>query len=1100
MKTGLRYLVYLIWCAGVFFSSIYIFTSGFLLQRHVLPNQTLCNDARCIQPPAVYKKAIILLVDALRYDFCTWNTTLAAETAKIKSATSQSGKQQKVPETKSELTGSIKNGHYFRNQLPVFEKYSQKDAVTGARHGKLYKFLADPPTTTMQRLKGMTTGSLPTFIDVSSNFASYEIQEDNLINQIIKKNKTIFFSGDDTWTSLYPDSFVKSDPQPSFDVWDLDSVDTAVTKFIHGQLSGEWDVLIGHYLGVDHAGHKYGPNHPEMTRKLGEMNSAIQHVVQNLPNDTILLVFGDHGMTDSGDHGGGSSAEVEAALFVYGKKLAFNDQRGAISSVSQIDLVPTLSLLLGIPIPFSNLGMMIEDLFIPTMLLPDDGSHTKLTSFSKDDLIKFRMSYMKTNVNQVHRYLTSYLGAGGQFPEKTNSMVRKLASEVINRPGAMSPHETMVLYSRCKEFLKAAKEMCQSVWVNFDDKAITSSLTFILLHLMTLTLLLCKPQHRLLSTFISGFILIILGASILIGSLFGASVAVIGEKLDWMVESGGGLFQLLLVFATFITIVANAMCLLWKLRYSLKELLFETIVNISFETFVTFILFILISVSVVSNSFVIGESGVVCFCLVSLLILSSIKHTRSILNHFLVIFSVGLIRVCCVYIRCREEHGPECTLTQFHKPLSTLDHETSFYRNWRYFITLMSLLIITVINHVCLSTAGNLNGLFLSVLVAKYLPGIISVMMASYWALQAFPSPLVMKILPWQHNMLAIGVFATAALGVIVILISPRLVYFKRDMSRGQNSVLTDFSNIPGYFNYMKSNWKSHGSLVEKTGTKTLGYGLGTCISAPVLCILVLTVLVSMLISGDGQSPAVLSQFLLILVIIIMSAHFRLKQKSCSVENLLNVPFSHLFVWILLESLSFFITGHQATFPHIQWSAAFIGLEGTQLAGESYSGHIIPGLLIGWNTFSCSLLSSLALPLLMFAPFSTYLLIPTLRPRSHNTHHQHTNGTGGLFTSDIYKELERGESLLLDHAENVRNATFNLSIKFLVIKGFKVFCCMLSAAVLRRHLMVWKIFAPKFIFEAVGFMVSVVALLAANLVTSRVFNFLTISVLKWKMS
>ena len=38
------------------------------------------------------------------------------------------------------------------------------------------------------------------------------------------------------------------------------------------------------------------------------------------------------------------------------------------------------------------------------------------------------------------------------------------------------------------------------------------------------------------------------------------------EKLDWIVESGGGLFQLLLVFATFITIVANAMCLLWKLR------------------------------------------------------------------------------------------------------------------------------------------------------------------------------------------------------------------------------------------------------------------------------------------------------------------------------------------------------------------------------------------------------------------------------------------------------------------------------------------------------------------------------------------------------
>ena len=57
---------------------------------------------------------------------------------------------------------------------------------------------------------------------------------------------------------------------------------------------------------------------------------------------------------------------------------------------------------------------------------------------------------------QVNRYLASYLAAGGHFPEKTAARLKKLASEVINRPGAMSPHETMVLYTRCKEFLKVS--------------------------------------------------------------------------------------------------------------------------------------------------------------------------------------------------------------------------------------------------------------------------------------------------------------------------------------------------------------------------------------------------------------------------------------------------------------------------------------------------------------------------------------------------------------------------------------------------------------------------------------------------------------------
>lgn len=49
---------------------------------------------------------------------------------------------------------------------------------------RLYEFLADPPTTTLQRLKGLTTGSLPTFVDAGSNFATPEIDEDNFVDQV----------------------------------------------------------------------------------------------------------------------------------------------------------------------------------------------------------------------------------------------------------------------------------------------------------------------------------------------------------------------------------------------------------------------------------------------------------------------------------------------------------------------------------------------------------------------------------------------------------------------------------------------------------------------------------------------------------------------------------------------------------------------------------------------------------------------------------------------------------------------------------------------------------------------------------------------------
>lgn len=62
----------------------------------------------------------------------------------------------------------------------------------------------------------------------------------------------------------------------------------------------DWNLLIAHYLGVDHAGHRYGPNHPEMTRKLDETNTRLKRFINELPPDVLLFVIGDHGMTETG--------------------------------------------------------------------------------------------------------------------------------------------------------------------------------------------------------------------------------------------------------------------------------------------------------------------------------------------------------------------------------------------------------------------------------------------------------------------------------------------------------------------------------------------------------------------------------------------------------------------------------------------------------------------------------------------------------------------------------------------------------------------------------------------------------------------------------
>jgi phosphatidylinositol glycan class O len=109
-----------------------------------------------------------------------------------------------------------------------------------------------PPTTTMQRIKALMSGTLPTFIDASSNFNSYVIEDDNLIQQLANNNKSVVFTGDDTWISLFPlEHFKETHAYPSFNVKDIDTVDRSVNKILMTILntkSTQWDLIIAHYL------------------------------------------------------------------------------------------------------------------------------------------------------------------------------------------------------------------------------------------------------------------------------------------------------------------------------------------------------------------------------------------------------------------------------------------------------------------------------------------------------------------------------------------------------------------------------------------------------------------------------------------------------------------------------------------------------------------------------------------------------------------------------------------------------------------------------------------------------------------------------------
>lgn len=48
-----------------------------------------------------------------------------------------------------------------------------------------------------------------------------------------------------------------------------------------------------------------------------DAEKMIQDIINRMDDSTTLIVFGDHGMTEDGNHGGGSELELRTVMFAY---------------------------------------------------------------------------------------------------------------------------------------------------------------------------------------------------------------------------------------------------------------------------------------------------------------------------------------------------------------------------------------------------------------------------------------------------------------------------------------------------------------------------------------------------------------------------------------------------------------------------------------------------------------------------------------------------------------------------------------------------------------------------------------------------------------
>jgi len=1067
----------------IMFSGVLIFSQGFLLTRRAFENSNQCNlikqgnlwnqkfnstqmdseianissnvEETCWYPQR-FKKAVVLIIDALRYDFLRWEDD---------------------PE---------KIDPYFSNKLTIIHKLLTEQPNNAFQ----FQFKSDPPTTTMQRLKGLTTGTLPTFIDAGRNFAASAIIEDNLIKKIVTNGKRITFMGDDTWESLF-DEYLdeKSIYCDSLNVWDLYSVDNKIKENLFPTLEQkekDWDFLFAHFLGVDHCGHRYDPSNEYMDLKLREMNGVIEKVIEDIDDDTLLIVFGDHGMTEEGDHGGETENELNAGLFFYNKKGLINEnsdkkffenfinelkpieietEHEIYRTIPQIDFASTIALLFGLPIPFENIGSIIPELF----WYPSPYGKSKNI---ESNILQNLMEAVRVNTYQIQTFVESYYASNrivrDTATEKYQALEKKLQIFMENHKDGIFDNDNEELKSIILEYISHNRQTLvnfRQVWTKFNVPLFCFGLCILFLGIICEVIYLLS-DHNIIDFNTTHHYWFPVGC----GSIF--TLLINYGIFEKVVKSIFGVTLTFEPYQMFLGGFSFGACLGYIISYLIKSEgrksiinnIKSSIINNKVELFPIVLIFghgILLN----SDSYIIYEDSVVQYLLQSVgvyFLYNAFKQQIGQIRNRIILYTVlfmVIIRITSFFDLCRDERKGKCTTTI----------KTSITS---YYLYLCSLIFFPYL----LKKFINDNYYSISKPMLKYIIPVGLIAAALYWAIDTLE---VLSALPKNLNYLTEVKYYTARYGYVVIPILALGIWaffpitFESKIEPSKVNKNTNILNFYGIKNHLGSSYLLFLAIIAMAiiqVSKPISSLVVVLIFLALICMLQICALEKesnqIMESAEKvwkSKPEEEKKKLLqemekekeeeaamkndenknknnkmdkdIGKIDANKYKYTLKAKDGQIMRLshqelleitynnnsssLDVPLVYALVASLLTLQIFFRTGHQSTLQSIDWSLAFIG--------QKDLNFIKAGFNLILNILSGEVLCCFFIPLFAFWKQET------------------TNDNEKPMVKSICKAF----------------------IKYSVAYGFPQVISVMVAGTHKRHLMLWSVFAPRYMIGGI---------------------------------
>lgn len=804
--------------------------------------------------------------------------------------------------------------------------------------------------------------------------------------QLRDAGKTMVHLGDDTWQALFPGYFDANltHAYDSLNVWDLHTVDNGVTEHILPLLSAsethKWDLVFGHYLGVDHAGHQYGPNHPAMTSKLKQMDTVLREIIASLDQNTLLVVMGDHGMDAKGDHGGESDDEVEAALWMYSKKSIFGREQDRFiepprtakeRQVAQIDLVPSLSLLLGLPIPFNNLGAPISEAFVG----PGPPDWRNLAAVNA------------LTAAQIQRYQHEYSIARNQDESLFSiplAVWRNASSTWAEATGpAGNADKVKASFTAFSEYQKQTLHIFKSLWAIFDLPSMLQGIGILALMVSILAYYARSTTRDRVQ--VTPVYLRKIGSFSVIGLIAGG--VVLSQSFDITVFDA-----CLLGFA------AGGIAGFSFAAAHLPRSYFTPIPN-TIWGWLSFISTLGQAIGFASNSYTIWEDEILLFFLgtfAAVSITSSIRQalfTDRVLGITQSAIFLLLTRLSSLSRLCREEQMPACRSTYYASSTSSTSAP------WQLLIPLALALFLPSFIKSYYQWTRSYEGSAVFWIGFAFRMGLLG--SAVFWTLDAAESSGWISV--------DSGIFKTLKSSLAQLVLAVAFAAGTTTFVWAKPCVRIDVSSAP----------KSRPDSLTPANPRALTVlGYANVHGSRYFLLVVNWALAIMLLQKPMGSGAVglLTLQILALLEIIDTNHL---SSSAIGPVMLG----------LLGNFHFFKTGHQATLSSIQWESAFIPLKTIIYPWSP--------LLIVLNTFGAQILTTVAVPLVV-----------------------------------LWKQSPKKRGLL----EDVTKAIATNGLYYAVIN----LATTMWAGWLRRHLMLYRIFSPRFMVGAAVLMVvDVVGILVA---------------------